>query len=139
MYIDLHLLVVNDSPTLRHVIVSLLKELGYVKISEAADGAMALRTFKAAKNMAVPIHFVVTDCSMPIMDGLTLIRSIRDTPALSELPILMITAVATEENILAAAKAGADGYVVKPLGANALKKRINSILKKREMNDYMTP
>lgn len=127
---ELHFLVVNDSPVMRQVVTCLLKELGYIKISEATEGAMALRSFKTAKAVGAPINFVITDCSMPVMDGLTLIRKIRNTSDLSHLPILMVTPEATKENILAAIEAGTDDYIVKPFKATALQKKLDKIFAK---------
>lgn len=115
---------------MRHLIICLLKELGYIKISEANDGAMALRSFKAAETVGAPINFVITDCHMPVMDGLALIRSIRESPALTHLPILMVTPDATKENILAAVEAGTDDYIVKPFRATALQAKLDKIFAK---------
>ena len=114
MRTDLHFLVVNDARPMRHVLVHLLKELGYVKISEATDGAMALRAFRNAQVVGAPIGFVITDCIMPVMNGLELTRTIRSMQALAALPVLMVTPQAKRENILAAVEAGTDGYIMRP-------------------------
>ena len=128
MQTDLHFLVVNDAVPMRHVMSHLLKELGYRKISEAGDGAMALRAFKNAQVVGAPIGCVITDCAMPVMNGLDLIRTIRATPELAGLPILMVTPQASRENILAAAEAGTDGYIVRPFNATALGRKLDKIL-----------
>ncbi len=128
---DLHFLVVNDAVPMRHVVVHLLKELGYRKISEAVDGAMALRAFKNAQVVGAPIRFVITDCAMPVMNGLDLIRTIRATPTLAELPVLMVTPTASRENILAAVDAGTDGYIVRPFNAAALGRKLDKILEQK--------
>lgn len=133
MRTDLHFLVVNDALPMRRVVVHLLKELGYRKISEAIDGAMALRAFKNAQVVGAPIAFVITDCAMPVMNGLELIRTIRATPELADLPVLMVTPQASRENILAAAEAGTDAYIVRPFNANALGKKVDEILVKKGM------
>ncbi len=126
---DFHFLVVNDALPMRHVVTHLLKELGYRKISEAVDGAMALRACKNAKAVGAPVTFIITDCAMPIMNGLDLIRSIRSTPGMADLPILMVTPHASKEDIMAAAEAGTDGYIVRPFNANALGRKLDEILK----------
>jgi len=113
---------------MRNVVVHLLKELGYPKISEAVDGAMAMRAFKNAQVVGAPINFVITDCAMPIMNGLDLIRSIRATPELADLPVLMVTPQAKRENILAAMEAGTDDYIVRPFNAPALGRKLDRIL-----------
>lgn len=128
---DLHFLVVNDAVPMRHVMVHLLKELGYLKISEATDGAMALRTFRTAQVIGAPIGFVITDFAMPVMDGLELIRTIRSMPAMASLPVLMVTPQARREDILAAVEAGTDGYIVRPFNATALGLKLDAILTQR--------
>jgi two-component system chemotaxis response regulator CheY len=86
---------------------------------------VALQKLKTA-----PYDFVVTDWNMPNMDGLTLLQSIRRTPELKHLPVLMITAEAKKENIIAAAQAGASGYVVKPFTAATLAEKLEKIFEK---------
>ena len=133
MNTDLHFLAVNDEANIQHVLVALLKEIGYVKISEAENGEMALRAIKTAKLIGAPIEFIITDCEMPLMNGLKLIHSIRQDPETSEIPILMFTSQASKENILAAAEAGADEYIVRPFNASILRKKLEKILIKRKL------
>ena len=133
MRTDLHFLVVNDAVPMRHVVLHLLKELGYLKISEAIDGAMALRACRNAQVVGAPINFVITDCAMPVMNGLDLTRTIRATPELASLPVLMVTPQASRDNILAAVEAGTDGYIVRPFNAVALGRKIDEILLKKGM------
>lgn len=128
MSADLNFLVVDDFSAMRRVIYGLLKELGYAKIHEADSGAAALRMLQLGQ---VPISFVLTDWNMNGMSGLTLLKTIRSTPALTDLPVLMVTAESKKENIVAAAEAGADGYIVKPFNAILLKEKIEKVLAKR--------
>ena len=118
-------LVVDDFSTMRRIVRNLLKELGFANVDEAEDGAVALQKLKSS-----PYDFVVTDWNMPNMDGLTLLQSIRRTPELKHLPVLMITAEAKKENIIAAAQAGASGYVVKPFTAATLAEKLEKIFEK---------
>ncbi|MER2553303.1 MAG: chemotaxis response regulator CheY [Thauera sp.] len=118
-------LVVDDFSTMRRIVRNLLKELGFANVDEAEDGAVALQKLKSA-----PYDFVVTDWNMPNMDGLALLQSIRRTPQLKHLPVLMITAEAKKENIIAAAQAGASGYVVKPFTAATLAEKLDKIFEK---------
>ena len=118
-------LVVDDFSTMRRIVRNLLKELGFANVDEAEDGAVALQKLKSS-----PYVFVVTDWNMPNMDGLTLLQSIRRTPELKHLPVLMITAEAKKENIIAAAQAGASGYVVKPFTAATLAEKLDKIFEK---------
>ncbi|MFC5301377.1 chemotaxis response regulator CheY [Azospira restricta] len=118
-------LVVDDFSTMRRIVRNLLKELGFNNVEEAEDGAIALSRLKSGG-----IDFVVTDWNMPNMDGLTLLQSIRADAALKHLPVLMITAEAKKENIIAAAQAGASGYIVKPFTSATLAEKLNKIFEK---------
>ena len=121
----LNFLVVDDFSTMRRIVRNLLKELGYTNVDEAEDGAIALQKLNSGS-----FDFVVTDWNMPNMDGLTLLQTIRRTPQLKHLPVLMITAEAKKENIIAAAQAGASGYVVKPFTAVTLAEKLQKIFEK---------
>lgn len=118
-------LVVDDFSTMRRIVRNLLKELGFTNVDEAEDGAVALQKLNTS-----PYDFVVTDWNMPNMDGLTLLQSIRATPTLRHLPVLMITAEAKKENIIAAAQAGANGYIVKPFTAATMAEKLQKIFEK---------
>ena len=118
-------LVVDDFSTMRRIVRNLLKELGYTNVDEAEDGAVALQKLNSG-----PFDFVVTDWNMPNMDGLTLLQTIRQTPHLKHLPVLMVTAEAKKENIIEAAQAGASGYVVKPFTAATLEEKLNKVFEK---------
>ncbi len=121
----LKFLVVDDFSTMRRIVRNLLKELGFLNVEEAEDGAVALSRLKAGG-----VDFVVSDWNMPNMDGLTLLQSVRADPALKHLPVLMITAEAKKENIIAAAQAGASGYIVKPFTAATLNEKMVKIFEK---------
>jgi two-component system chemotaxis response regulator CheY len=121
----LKILVVDDFSTMRRIVRNLLKELGFTNVDEAEDGAIALQKLNNE-----PFEFVVTDWNMPNMDGLTLLQTVRSTPSLKHLPVLMVTAEAKKENIIAAAQAGASGYIVKPFTAATLSEKLNKIFEK---------
>ncbi|MBK6636635.1 MAG: chemotaxis response regulator CheY [Rhodocyclaceae bacterium] len=121
-------LVVDDFSTMRRIVRNLLKELGFTHVDEAEDGAVALDKLKANK-----YDFVVSDWNMPNMDGLTLLQSVRADANLKGLPFLMITAEAKKENIIAAAQAGASGYIVKPFTAGTLQEKMDKIFDKMGM------
>jgi two-component system chemotaxis response regulator CheY len=125
----LKFLVVDDFSTMRRIVRNLLKELGYVNADEAEDGAVALQKLNGGA-----FDFVVTDWNMPNMDGLQMLQAIRAdaNPAISKLPVLMVTAEAKKENIIAAAQAGAHGYVVKPFTAATLDEKLGKIFEKME-------
>ncbi|ABF10566.1 two-component system, chemotaxis family, chemotaxis protein CheY [Cupriavidus metallidurans] len=122
---NIKILVVDDFPTMRRIIRNLLKELGFTNVDEAEDGAAGLEKVKDGS-----FQFVVSDWNMPNMDGLTMLQTIRATPEIAKTPVLMVTAEAKKENIIAAAQAGANGYVVKPFTAATLDEKITKIFEK---------
>ncbi|EPC04278.1 chemotaxis protein CheY [Litchfieldella anticariensis FP35 = DSM 16096] len=122
---NMSILVVDDFPTMRRIVRSLLKELGFTNVEEAEDGQDGLSKLKTGN-----FEFVVSDWNMPNLDGLEMLKQIRADDALKHLPVLMVTAEAKKENIIAAAQAGANGYVVKPFTAATLEEKLNKIFEK---------
>ncbi|MCL2591047.1 MAG: chemotaxis response regulator CheY [Betaproteobacteria bacterium] len=120
-------LIVDDFSTMRRIVRNLLKELGYANADEAEDGVVALHKLET---MPMEYNFVVSDWNMPNMDGLALLQKIRSSPHLKHLPVLMITAEAKKENIIAAAQAGASGYIVKPFTAATLAEKLEKVFEK---------
>jgi two-component system, chemotaxis family, chemotaxis protein CheY len=116
-------LVVDDYSTMRRIIKNLLHELGYANVTEADDGATALPMLKAGG-----YDFLITDWNMPGMAGLDLLKAVRADDALKKMPVLMLTAEAKREQIVEAAQAGVNGYVIKPFTAATLKEKIDKIL-----------
>ena len=121
----MRILVVDDFSTMRRIVRNLLKELRFSNVDEAEDGAIALQKLQNGV-----FEFVVTDWNMPNMDGLQLLQTIRRSPNLNHLPVLMITAEAKKENIVAAAQAGASGYIVKPFTSATLSEKLQKIFEK---------
>ena len=122
---NIKILVVDDFPTMRRIIRNLLKELEFVNVDEAEDGAVGLEKLKGGN-----YGLVVSDWNMPNMDGLAMLQAIRADPIMAKLPVLMVTAEAKKENIIAAAQSGANGYVVKPFTAITLEEKITKIFEK---------
>jgi two-component system chemotaxis response regulator CheY len=122
---SIKILVVDDFPTMRRIVRNLLKELQFTNVDEAEDGAAGLEKLKAGS-----YGLVVSDWNMPNMDGLEMLKAIRSDPVLGKTPVLMVTAEAKKENIIAAAQAGANGYVVKPFTAVTLEEKITRIFEK---------
>lgn len=120
------LLVVDDFATMRRIVSNLLREAGITHITEAEDGTEALRKLENGK-----FKFIISDWNMPNMNGLELLKAVRSSPQLQHLPFLLITAEARKDNIVDAAQAGADGYIVKPFTANILNEKIMMILKRK--------
>lgn len=122
---NLRFLVVDDFSTMRRIVRNLLKDLGFNNVEEAEDGLDALNKLRASS-----FDFVISDWNMPNMDGLQLLTEIRNDATFSKMPVLMVTAEAKKENIIAAAQAGASGYVVKPFTAATLEEKLNKIFEK---------
>ncbi|MBF0236919.1 MAG: chemotaxis response regulator CheY [SAR324 cluster bacterium] len=119
---DMNILVVDDFSTMRRIVKNILRQLGFNNIVEADDGTTAM-----AKLKSEPIDFVITDWNMPKMTGMELLKEIRGDANLKNIPVLMVTAEALQENIIAAVKAGVSNYIVKPFDAKTLSDKINKI------------
>ena len=122
---ELRFLVVDDFSTMRRIVRNLLKESGYAEADEAEDGVAALQKLRALK-----FDFVVSDINMPNMNGFQLLSEIKKDEKLKHIPVLMVTAEAKREQIIEAAQAGVNGYVVKPFTAQALKEKIEKIFER---------
>ena len=118
----MHVLVVDDFATMRRIITNILKQLGYETILEAEDGAKALQIMETEK-----VDFVITDWNMPNMSGLDLLMAIRASEDKKDIPVLMVTAEAMQENIVKAAQAGVNNYIIKPFDAKTMSEKINKI------------
>jgi len=124
--LKIKVLVVDDFPTMRRIVKNLLKQLGFENIDEAEDGAQALGKLKAGG-----YGLVVSDWNMPVMEGIDLLKHVREDEALKTMPFLMVTAEAEKDKVITAIKAGVDNYVVKPFTAEVLKEKLEKIADKR--------
>ena len=122
---NMKVLVVDDFSTMRRIVKNLLRDLGFTNIQEADDGSTALPMLQGGD-----FDFVVTDWNMPGMQGIDLLKAIRADAALSHIPVLLITAEAKKEQIVMAAQAGVNGYIVKPFTAATLKTKIDKIFER---------
>ncbi len=119
------ILIVDDFATMRRIIKNLLRDLGYSNITEADDGNSALPLLQTGN-----FDFLVTDWNMPGMPGIELLKAVRAMPKTAKLPVLMVTAESKREQIVAAAQAGVNGYIVKPFTAVTLKEKIDKIFER---------
>jgi two-component system chemotaxis response regulator CheY len=119
------ILIVDDFSTMRRIIKNLLGELGFTNTSEADDGTTALPMLQGGD-----FDFLVTDWNMPGMTGLDLLKAVRADAKLGSLPVLLVTAEAKREQIVEAAQAGVNGYIVKPFTAETLKEKIEKIFER---------
>jgi two-component system chemotaxis response regulator CheY len=120
------ILVVDDSSTMRRIISNILKSNGYDNIVEAGDGVEGLSQLKANPD----VKMILTDWNMPNMNGLDFLMKIRETAPIAELPVVMVTTEAEKANVVAAIKAGANNYIVKPFTPEIVKTKLEAFLKK---------
>ncbi len=119
------ILVVDDFSTMRRIIKNLLRELGFTNVDEADDGTTALPMLRNGH-----YDLLITDWNMPGMSGIDLLKAVRSDPKLAKLPVLMVTAEAKRDQILMAAQAGVNGYIVKPFTAATLKEKMEKIFER---------
>lgn len=124
---NMKILIVDDFSTMRRIVKNLLRDLGFTNTHEADDGLTALPMLETGG-----FDFLVTDWNMPGMTGFDLLKTCRADPRFKDLPILMVTAEAKREQIVAAAQAGVNGYIVKPFTAAVLKEKIDKIFERIE-------
>jgi two-component system chemotaxis response regulator CheY len=117
-------LVVDDFSTMRRIVKNTLRQIGFTNIEEAEDGQKAFDRLVVEK-----FDFVVSDWNMPNMTGIDLLRKVRATPQIKDIPFLMVTAEAKQENIVEAIKAGVSNYIVKPFTVATLDEKIKKIFK----------
>jgi len=122
---NMKILIVDDFSTMRRIIKNLLRDLGFTNTHEADDGMTALPMLRSGD-----FAFLVTDWNMPGMTGISLLKEVRADPRLASLPVLMVTAEAKRDQIIEAAQAGVNGYVVKPFTAQVLKEKIDKIFER---------
>ena len=124
---NMKILIVDDFSTMRRIIKNLLRDLGFNNTQEADDGNTALPMLKGGG-----FDFLVTDWNMPGMTGIELLKAVRSDEELSTLPVLMVTAEQKREQIVEAAQAGVNGYIVKPFTAQTLKEKLDKIFERIE-------
>ncbi len=120
------ILVVDDSSTMRRIIINTLNKIGYSDYTEAANGREGVE-----KLAAVPIDMIITDWNMPEMSGVDFIRAVRANDQTKHLPVIMVTTNAAQEDIVQALDAGVNNYVVKPFTPDTIKERIQAAIAAR--------
>ena len=119
---NMRILVVDDFSTMRRIIKNILRQLGFNNVVEADDGTTAWDTLNKDK-----IDFVISDWNMPQMTGIELLRKVRGSEEFADMPFLMVTAEAQQENIIEAVQAKVSNYIVKPFTAEIMKQKIDKI------------
>jgi len=115
-------LVVDDSATMRRIVINSLQRIGFSETVEAGDGVEALAKFDSS------VSFVITDWNMPNMSGTEFTKVLRTRDAGRHVPVLMVTARSVKEDILVAMEAGVNNYIVKPFTPALLKEKIDALL-----------
>jgi len=124
---NIKILVVDDFSTMRRIIKNLLRDLGFNNTAEADDGLTALPMLQAGG-----FDLLITDWNMPGMQGIDLLKKVRADAKLSQMPVLMVTAEQKKEQIIEAAQAGVNGYIVKPFTAQTLKEKLDKIFERMQ-------
>lgn len=122
---NMKILIVDDFSTMRRIIKNLLRDLGFNNTHEADDGTTALPMLRSGG-----FDFLITDWNMPGMQGIDLLRAVRADPQMKAMPVLLVTAEARRDQIVLAAEAGVNGYIVKPFTAQTLKEKIEKIFER---------
>jgi two-component system chemotaxis response regulator CheY len=125
---DMKILVVDDFPTMRRIVKTLMRQNGYNNFVEAEDGVQALKALESNPD----IEFVVSDWNMPNMTGIEFLKAVRSDARFANLPFLMITAEAEKQNIIDAVKYGVSSYIVKPFTGVALQEKLTKIFSSRK-------
>jgi two-component system, chemotaxis family, chemotaxis protein CheY len=115
-------LVIDDSATMRRIIVNSLQRIGHTDCVEAGDGVEALRVFTP------DIGVIITDWNMPGMTGVDFVRALRERPDGKAVPVLMVTTRSIKQDIVQAVQAGVNNYIVKPFTPQILKEKIDTLL-----------
>ncbi|MFH1377980.1 MAG: response regulator [Planctomycetota bacterium] len=118
------ILLVDDSKAMRKIQRDVIRQLGFIDIVEAENGADAIKKM-AANNFQIDL--ILTDWNMPVMNGITFVREVKKRANLAEIPIIMVTSESEREQIEAAVSHGVDGYIHKPFTAELLRKTISAI------------
>ena len=116
-------LIVEDSPTMRQLIVFALKRIPELEIVEASDGVDALKKLPGQKT-----DLLLTDINMPIMDGLKLVSLMKSNPLYKDIPVIIITTEGAAEDRDRGMALGARAYIPKPIQTNTLIKAVREIL-----------
>ncbi len=124
---NLKFLIVDDLSSVRAMVANMLNDMGFMNIDEAENGKTALQKLQKGN-----FDFVISDWSMPNMDGLTMLQEVRATEILKEIPVLIVAEEVKKLNILAAIEAGANGYLAKPFSTTILSEKLNIIAKNME-------
>ncbi len=127
---SMKILIIDNTASMRKVVKSMLNQMGFKNIHEADDGATAWPLIEEGQKSNEPVEFIISDWNMPKMNGLDLLKKIRESEDFKKLPFLMIAGEAEQGNVVIAVKAGVTNFIVKPFSAETLKEKIGKIFNK---------
>jgi len=119
---EMKILVVDDMPSMRQVMIHMLRSLGYDRLDEAANGVEALKKLRAQD-----FDLLITDLHMPNLDGKQLLEKVRSDKKLADLPVLMVSCEDDKKQITDLISAKVTGFIVKPFNASILRKHLDWI------------
>lgn len=122
---SMNVLIVDDYQSMRRTIADILRHLGFRNLFYAEDGKQALRRLSET-----PIGLMILDWDMPVLTGIEVLRQMRDSETYKELPVIMVTAVASREKVMEAIDSGVTNYIVKPFTPQTMEKKIRQVFAK---------
>jgi len=123
MDLNMKVLVVDDFASMRRIVKSVIKHMGFTKIIEADDGSAALQVLKKEE-----IGLILADWNMPRMTGIDLLKAVRSDESLKDVLFIMVTAEGQKDNVVEAVQAGVSNYIMKPFTSEALEEKIKKVL-----------
>ncbi len=126
------ILIVDDMPAIRELLRSYLKELGYLDVMEASNGREAIQELIKSQAQGSLIHLVIADWNMPEMDGLALLKEVRESEHWSEMPFILLTSESEKSLVTQAIMAGVSQYIVKPFSQKIVAAKMQAVWEKLE-------
>ena len=129
---DIRILVIDDMPSIRDLVKSQLKTMGFKHIYEAEDGEAGLETLHRHFKAGEPIELVISDWNMPKLKGLELLKKVRASSEFKDLPFVLLTSEAEREQVTEAVLSGVSQYVVKPFSAKIFEDKLKTVWEKHK-------
>ena len=126
-FVDLRILLVDDSKMTRHLALGLLKEFGINEVYQVPNAAKAIKILEKNYKEKTPFDLIFTDINMPGLNGVELLRKIKEHRIFGKTPIIMMSSVGDQDTILQAVDHGADEYIIKPITAEKLEEKIKKV------------
>lgn len=124
---ETRILIADDMPTIRDLVKSQLKAMGFKNILESADGEQAMASLISNNGAGTPIQLVISDWNMPKMTGLELLKQVRASSEWANLPFVLLTSESERDQVTEAILAGVSQYVVKPFAAKVFEEKLKGV------------